>query len=64
MEEVRCSVDYWAEFGDLLSGRVLLSGSEVLLTTGSRDVLVLDCQNKTGKASVLMILIFKTLKKF
>ncbi|XP_072524079.1 Fanconi anemia core complex-associated protein 100 [Salminus brasiliensis] len=45
MEPVRCSVDCWAEFGDLLCGRVLHTGTDVLLTTGTSDLLVFSAQD-------------------
>ncbi|XP_007259397.3 Fanconi anemia core complex-associated protein 100 isoform X1 [Astyanax mexicanus] len=49
MERVRSSVSCWAEFGDLLCGEVLHSGTEVLLTTGSRDLLLFTAQHKRVK---------------
>ncbi|KAL7856861.1 hypothetical protein SRHO_G00157600 [Serrasalmus rhombeus] len=50
MEAVRCSVDCWADFGELLSGRVVHTGTEVLLTTGTSDLLVFSGQEKRVKS--------------
>ncbi|KAL6475434.1 hypothetical protein MHYP_G00164740 [Metynnis hypsauchen] len=50
METLRCSVDCWADFGELLSGRVVHTGTEVLLTTGTSDLLVFSSQEKRVKS--------------
>ncbi|XP_066520626.1 Fanconi anemia core complex-associated protein 100 [Hoplias malabaricus] len=50
MDAVRCSVNCWADFGDLSSGKVLhIDETEVLLTTGSNDLLVFNSQERRVK---------------
>uniref|UniRef100_A0A4W4EYM3 FA core complex associated protein 100 n=1 Tax=Electrophorus electricus TaxID=8005 RepID=A0A4W4EYM3_ELEEL len=49
METVRCFVDCLADFGDLLSAKVIRNGTEVFLSTGASDVLVFNGQEKRVK---------------
>ncbi|KAL7869337.1 hypothetical protein AOLI_G00133250 [Acnodon oligacanthus] len=50
MDTLRCSVDCWADFGELLWGRVAHTGTEVLITTGTSDLLVFSSQEKRVKS--------------
>ncbi|KAF7705442.1 Fanconi anemia core complex-associated protein 100 [Silurus meridionalis] len=49
MEGARCLVECWADFGDLLSAKVICHGSGVILSTGTEHVLVFSGQERRVK---------------
>lgn len=51
MEGVRCLVECWADFGDLLSAKVICHGPDVILSTGSEHIFVFSGQERRVKAS-------------
>lgn len=51
MEGVRCLVECWADFGDLLSAEVICHGPDVILSTGTEHIFVFSGQERRVKAS-------------
>lgn len=51
MEGVRCLVECWADFGDLLAATVIHHGPDVILSTGTEDVCVFSGQEKRVKVT-------------
>lgn len=51
MEGMRCLVECWADFGDLLSASVICHGPDVILTTGTEHIFVFSVQERRVKAS-------------
>ncbi|MCI4384404.1 hypothetical protein PGIGA_G00038220 [Pangasianodon gigas] len=49
MEGVRCLVECWADFGDLLSAKVIYHGPDVILSTGTEHIFVFSGQERRVK---------------
>ncbi|KAB5555660.1 hypothetical protein PHYPO_G00036650 [Pangasianodon hypophthalmus] len=49
MEGVRCLVECWADFGDLLSAKVISHGPDVILSTGTEHIFVFSGQERRVK---------------
>lgn len=51
MEGMRCSVECWADFGDVLSASVMCHGPDVILSTRTEHIFVFSVQERRVKAS-------------
>lgn len=51
MEGVKSPVECWADFGDLLSAKVICHGPDVILNTGTEHIFVFSGQERRVKVS-------------